>query len=122
LLLAFLLPASKWNWLTETLVVLFYFPMLVSVGAGCSLSAKWKKVCRFSGNISYPLYMTHYAAIWLFGNYFTNQKPEPGQLPYIIVPGIISLVVFAYLVMVLYDIPVRKYLARKSTAKKNLIS
>ena len=113
LFLAFIMPGSKWNWLTEALVVLFYFPLIVALGAGSSLSPRWKKVCRFSGNISYPLYMTHYAAIWVFGNYYTNEKPPAGELPYIIIPGIIFLVVIAYLVMVFYDIPVRRYLTKK---------
>jgi len=111
--LAFIMPSSKWNWLTEALVVLFYFPLMVSLGAGSGLSSKWKSICRFSGNISYPLYMTHYAAIWVFGNYYTNKKPAAGELPYIIIPGIILLVVVAYLAMVCYDIPVRRWLAKK---------
>lgn len=113
LILAFIMPWTEWNWLTETLVVVFYFPLLVSLGAGSNLSPQWKKVCQFSGNISYPLYMTHYAAIWVFGNYFTNEKPLEGQLPYIVVPGILLLVAIAYIVMVFYDIPVRRYLAKK---------
>jgi peptidoglycan/LPS O-acetylase OafA/YrhL len=111
--LAFIMPWTKWNWLTEALVVLFYFPLLVSLGAGSSLSPQWKKVCRFSGNISYPLYMTHYAVIWIFGNYYTKAKPPAGELTYIIILGIIFLVVFAYLAMVFYDIPVRRYLTKK---------
>jgi peptidoglycan/LPS O-acetylase OafA/YrhL len=113
LFLAFIMPGSKWNWLTEPLVVLFYFPLLVSLGAGSSLSARLKKVCRLSGNISYPLYMTHYAAIWIFGNYFTNEKPPAGELIFIIISGVILLVGFAYLVMRFYDIPLRKYLTKK---------
>ncbi len=113
LALAFIMPWSKWNWLTESLVVLFYFPLLVSLGAGSRLSPQWRKVCRFSGNISYPLYMTHYAAIWVFGNYYTNEKPLAGSLPYIIIPGTIMLVVIAYFVMVFYDLPVRRYLTKK---------
>ena len=113
LFLAFIMPGSKWNWLTETLVVLFFFPLLVSLGAGSRLSPQWKKVCRFSGNISYPLYMTHYAAIWVFGNYYTNKKPSADELPYIIITGVIFLVIFAYLAMILYDIPVRRWLAKK---------
>jgi peptidoglycan/LPS O-acetylase OafA/YrhL len=113
LVLAFLMPGSKWNWLTETLVVLFYFPLLVSLGAGSSLLPQLKKVCQFSGNISYPLYMTHYAAMWIFGNYYTSKKPPIDELPYIIIPGIVLLVVIAYIVMVFYDMPVRRYLARK---------
>ena len=113
LMLAFTMPGTKWNWLTEALVVLFYFPLLVSLGAGSGLSPLWKNVCRFSGNISYPLYMTHYAAIWVFGNYFTNKKPPAGELPYIIITGIVFLIVIAYLAMVFYDIPVRRYLKKK---------
>lgn len=112
--LAFLMPGTKWNWLTEPLVVLIYFPLLVSLGAGSGLSAQWKKLCRFSGNISYPLYMTHYAAIWVFGNYYLHAKPTTGELPYIIIPGVIFLVVVAYLAMVLYDLPLRKWLTKKN--------
>lgn len=113
LFLAFIMPWSHWDWLTEALVVLFYFPLLVALGAGSSLSPRLKKLCRFSGNISYPLYMTHYAAIWVFGNYYTNEKPPAAELPFIIIAGIIILIGFAYLVMRLYDIPLRKYLAKK---------
>ena len=113
LTLAFIMPWSGWNWLTEPLVVLLYFPLLVSLGAGSRLSPQLKKVCRFSGRISYPLYMTHYAAIWVFGNYYTNEKPSADSLSYIIIAGIIILVVVAYFVMVFYDVPVRRYLAKK---------
>lgn len=113
LFLAFLMPGSKWNWLTELVVVLFYFPLLVSLGAGSFLSAGWKTVCQFSGKISYPLYMTHYAFIWVFGNYYTSAKPTASQLAYIIIFGVIFLIVFAYYVMVLFDIPIRQYLSGK---------
>lgn len=113
LFLAFLMPWTKWNGLAEALVVLIYFPLLVSLGAGSALSPALRKVCVFSGNISYPLYMTHYAAIWIFGNYFTNHKPSPDQLTWVIIGGVVFLVVVAYLAMILYDIPVRKYLLNK---------
>ncbi|MCG2616757.1 acyltransferase [Terrimonas sp. NA20] len=113
LFLAFIMPSSKWNWLTEALIVLFYFPLLVSLGAGSILSSQWKKVCRFAGNISYPLYMTHYAFIWIFGNYLSTRKPAADELTIVIIAGVIFLVIFAYGAMVLYDIPVRRYLAKK---------
>lgn len=57
--------------------------------------------------------MTHYAAIWIFGSYFTNTKPATGELTLVVIGGTIFLVAFAYFVMVLYDVPVRKYLAPK---------
>ncbi len=57
--------------------------------------------------------MTHYAALWMFGNYYTSQKPATMQLTFIIIAGVILLVGTAYLVMVIYDIPLRKYLTDK---------
>jgi peptidoglycan/LPS O-acetylase OafA/YrhL len=120
--LAFIMPSTKWNWITELLIVLIYFPLIVSLGAGSSLAPGMKKVCRFSGNISYPLYMTHYAAIWIFGHYYTNSKPNMDQLAYIIILGVLFLIGIAYLAMVFYDLPVREYLNKKrqqeSTALK----
>ncbi|MGN8069277.1 acyltransferase family protein [Mucilaginibacter sp. 22184] len=114
LALAFLMPFStKWNWLTEPLVVIFYFPLLIALGAGAVLTQGVKKLCVFAGNVSYPLYMTHYAVMWMFGNYYTAHKPGPGQLGLIIPISVILLVGIAYLVMVIYDIPVRKYLTSK---------
>jgi peptidoglycan/LPS O-acetylase OafA/YrhL len=93
--------------------VLLYFPLLIALGAGANLSDGLKKLCVFSGKISYPLYMTHYAALWMFGNYYFSHKPGPTQLTYVIVTSIILLIGLAWLVMVAYDIPVRKYLSEK---------
>jgi peptidoglycan/LPS O-acetylase OafA/YrhL len=105
--------STQWNWLTESLVVIFYFPLLIALGAGAVLTQGIKKLCVFAGNISYPLYMTHYAVMWMFGNYYAAHKPGPGQLALIISISAILLVGIAYLVMVIYDIPVRKYLTNK---------
>lgn len=113
LLLAFLFPFSTWNWLTEPLIIIIYFPLLVALGAGATLSDGLKKLCNFSGKISYPLYMTHYAALWMWGNYYGSHKPDAMHMAYIIVSSIILLVGFAYLVMKFYDEPVRKWLGRK---------
>jgi peptidoglycan/LPS O-acetylase OafA/YrhL len=113
LFLAFIMPFTKWNWLTEPAAVLFYFPLLIALGAGANLSQGLKKLCVFSGKISYPLYMSHYAAMWIFANYYNSYKPGTTQLALIIIIGTIVLIGFSYLVMVIYDIPVRKYLSSK---------
>ena len=117
--LAFVMPHFKWNWVAEAMVVLFYFPLLVALGAGSSLSPRLKNFCVFSGNISYPLYMTHYAALWMFGNYYTSNKPGTTELFLIVSIGTVLLVGLAYLVMVGYDIPVRRYLSSKRQQRKN---
>ncbi len=113
LLLALLMPYFEFNWLVELFIVLLYFPLLISLGAGSILSPKVEKACEFSGNISYPLYMTHYAGIWIFGNYFLTTNPNPNELTLVIVSGTVLMVLFAYLVMIFYDIPLRRYLTKR---------
>ena len=113
LAMAFLMPFSKWNCITETLVVLFYFPLLIALGAGAVLKPGLRKLCNFSGNISYPLYMTHYSVIWMFSNYYNSHKPDAAQLAVIIIISALLLVGVAWLVMTFYDIPVRKYLNKR---------
>jgi len=113
LLLAFLMPWFTWNWIAEALLVIFYFPLIVSLGAGSSLSNQVNAVCRFSGKISYPLYMTHYAFIWIFGSWFTKTNPSSTVLIFTIIGGTLFLIVIAWLFMKYYDEPVREYFTKK---------
>jgi peptidoglycan/LPS O-acetylase OafA/YrhL len=110
---SFLVPYREaWNWLTEPLIVIFYFPLLISLGAGTSLNPAHQKICRFSGKISYPLYITHYFAIWSFANYYAKTQPSNQTLAWVI-PSVIALqIIVAYLAMRFYDIPIRKRLGR----------
>lgn len=117
LTLAFVMPFSEWNWITEPVVVLFYFPLLIALGAGAILKPGIRKIAEFSGKISYPLYMTHYAFLWMFGNYYTLNKPGTTELTIIIIVSTVLLVGFAYLVMVFFDMPVRKYLSERLNKK-----
>jgi peptidoglycan/LPS O-acetylase OafA/YrhL len=120
LLLTFVVPYFKWNWLVESLIVLFYFPLIIAAGAGAALTKGFKKLCVFLGKISYPLYMTHIPVIWMFGNYYNNQKVGTLQLFFIITAGTLLLFGLAYLVMIIYDIPIRKYLNAKTLIKTDL--
>jgi peptidoglycan/LPS O-acetylase OafA/YrhL len=113
LALALLMPHFSFNAVAELTVVIIYFPLLVSLGAGSTPAKGLIPLCRFAGDISYPLYMTHYSFIWIFGNYFTKYHPGTTSLALIIIPGVIAIVLFAWLVMKYIDIPVRKYLTRK---------
>lgn len=114
---AFVMPFTSWNWLSETLIVLLYFPLLVALGAGATLRPGMKAICTFSGKISYPLYMTHYAFLWMFGNWYTSRKPGGGELAWVIILGVMALVGVAYLVMKGYDAPLRKYLTARRNAR-----
>jgi peptidoglycan/LPS O-acetylase OafA/YrhL len=114
LLLAFLVPYSDAvNWITEPLIVIFYFPLLVALGAGARLSESLRKICIFSGAISYPLYMVHYPFIWLFFGYIETQKPPLKQWVMVTAVAVILLIVFSWLVMLFVDIPLRNYLKKR---------
>jgi len=94
--LALLMPHFSFNGMAEAMVVIFYFPFLVCFGAGSTPSTRMISICRFAGEISYPLYMTHYAAIWIFGNYFTQYHPGLKSLSFIVISGVIMLTLFAW--------------------------
>lgn len=113
LLAALMMPGFGHAWLVEVLLVIFYFPLLIALGAGATPGPRMEKICNSLGKLSYPLYMTHYAVIWSFGNYYTRFKPDTTTLGWVIACSVGALIGFAYLVMVLYDTPLRRYLTNK---------
>ena len=117
LLLAFLTPYNEqWNWLVDLLIVVVYFPLIVSLGAGAGLAGKHYKINQFSGDISYPLYMTHYPFMWVFANYVVVTEPGIAQLSWVIPLSIILLISLAYLVTKFLDFPIRRYFTDKLKA------
>lgn len=119
LVAAFLVPFTKeLNPIVEPLIVIFYFPFLIALGAGARLTAASTRVCSFSGDLSYPLYMVHYPFIWIFFSYVEKYKPSMSEMTPVIIAGVILLIAFAYLVMIFIDIPVRNRL--KGLLNKNV--
>ncbi|GGH04162.1 MULTISPECIES: acyltransferase family protein [Pedobacter] len=114
LLAAFLVPFNdKYNFITEPILVLFYFPLLVALGAGATLNPSFKKICNLSGEISYPLYMVHYPFVWIFLTYVAEVQPAASSLWVVIPVSVLLLIIFSYLVMKFVDIPLRRYLKEK---------
>jgi peptidoglycan/LPS O-acetylase OafA/YrhL len=114
LLITFLIPFSpKANFIIEPVIVIFYFPLLIALGAGVRLTHTWGKICDFSGEISYPLYMVHYPFIWLFMSYVESKKPDITEMTIIMIIGVPLLITLAYLVLNFIDKPIRKQLKAK---------
>ena len=113
LVLALAMPYQTGAWVREAAVIVIYFPLLVALGAGATVSARVERLCRFSGDLSYPLYMTHYSVIWIWGDYAEKHKLASGGMGIPVLCGTITMVAFAWLVMVVYDKPVRAYLRAK---------
>ena len=105
---------SLWmNGLYDTVCFVFLFPLLVYLGAsGKTTDKHTTRVCKFLGDISYPLYMVHYPFIYLYYAWVKNESLTFVQS----LPGALALVIgnilLAYLCLKLYDEPVRKYLAK----------
>jgi peptidoglycan/LPS O-acetylase OafA/YrhL len=113
LLAGLTMPYFPNNNIVEWTIVVLYFPLLVALGAGARLHEKLRNICVFSGKISYPLYMTHYSVMWIFGGYYAAYKPGTPQLALIISIGLIVLLTVAWITMKFYDEPVRAFLRKK---------
>ncbi len=113
LLLSFFVPyRENLNWITESFLVLIYFPLLVALGAGTQWKTNNPYGLKLSGDLSYPLYMTHYPFIWLFFGYYTTLKPNASTLWVQVPLFTFGLILVAYLVMKFLDFPIRNYFKR----------
>ena len=107
------------NGIYDTICCILFFPLIVYLGAsGISTNKFTTKICKFLGDISYPLYMVHYPFIYLYyawvkNNNLTFQESLPGAAALVI-----GSIVLAYICLKFYDIPVRKYLTNRFLKKK----
>lgn len=106
---------SRWtNGLYECICILVMFPLIVSMGAGSSVQGKSVAINKFLGDISYPLYITHYPLIYMQQAWATNHPDAPlGQHILVAVSIFIMAVLLAYAVLQLYDLPIREWLRKK---------
>lgn len=111
LLLVLAMPYARGAWVREAVVILVVFPLVVATGAGASVTPNIERLCRLSGDLSYPLYMTHYGVIWIWGNYAAKHHLAGQALWTAVAFGVSLMVAFAWTILKLYDEPVRRYLS-----------
>ena len=107
-------PASMpWvNGLYETFAILIVFPFVVMMGAG---SNEGGRLCRFLGEISYPLYVTHYPLVYVQMSWMAAHPNLPAATHAAVgVSLFILTIAIAYASLKLYDIPVRRWLANRN--------
>lgn len=102
------------NGLYESMVVILVFPIIIYLGANNSINeSKTTKVSNFLGNISYPLYITHFPLIGVYYAWVTNNNItlQTGiwSIPLVLVISVLT----AFMWLKIYDEPVRKWLAKK---------
>ena len=104
------------NGLYEAVCTIFIFPVLVWLGASGKTTDKvTSKVCRFLGDISYPVYVVHYPLMYLFYAWlwggdetipFSQAWPAAAAV-------IIGSIILAWLCLKFYDEPLRRWLGKK---------
>ena len=104
--------ALSLNGVFEAACIIAVFPLVVWYAAsGKTTDIASTRICRFLGDISYPLYIVHYPLMYTFYMWliktrqYTLYETWPAALA--VVAGSIIL---AWLCLKLYDMPVRKWL------------
>ena len=103
------------NGIYEAAAVLLIFPVIVAMGAGSTVTGRSSKICKFFGEISYPLYLVHQPIVFtLYGTWRASHLEATfGQLM-VVCLGMMFLSVFiSYAFLKLMDEPVREWLKGK---------
>ena len=108
--------SAQWmNGLYECICILVLFPAIVAAGAGSKVAgARPTSVCKFLGDISYPLYITHYPLIYLQVAWASTHQDKPLSMHIFVGCATYVLAVAnAYACLKLIDMPVRKRLTER---------
>jgi len=102
------------NGLFEAACVIILFPAILAAGTGSDVITGWQgRICRFAGNLSYPLYIVHYPFIYLFAHWNWSTHPTPVLRGAVVTLLYVFVVLFAYALMRWYDRPVRAWLSKR---------
>jgi peptidoglycan/LPS O-acetylase OafA/YrhL len=93
--------------------MLFLFPLVLLCGAHSEAGAGMIRLSKFSGHLSYPLYITHIPVVYVLAGYSWTKRPSL-NVKLTLISLHIPLVIFvAWLVLKYYDEPVRSWLSRR---------
>ena len=108
------------NGIYEAIVIILIFPLVIIIGAGDTTKNEiLTKICKFIGELSYPIYITHYPIIYMNSAWTSFHMKDSLFNKIMLSIGSFFIMVFnAYSFIELYDKPVRKWLANKYLVKK----
>ncbi|WP_292230261.1 acyltransferase [Brevundimonas sp.] len=102
------------NGLYEALCVILLFPLIVAIGAGDKqVDGVSVRIARFFGDLSYPIYITHYPLIYIYTGWVVDKKPSLALGALVGVGVFVGSVLIAWLSLKLFDAPVRRWLAQR---------
>ena len=103
------------NGVYEAFCILVMFPVIVAIGAGSMITGKQSAdLCQFLGDISYPIYITHYTLVYMQTAWVSNHPDAPlGTNICLSVATFIFSIGVAHACLKLFDIPVRNWLQKR---------
>jgi len=102
------------NGLHEAFVIIVVFPLIVYIGAsGQPESRSGGLLTKFLGDLSYPLYITHYPLVYVFMAWVVNNEVPVGEAFPVAVLTFGASVLLGYLSLRFYDVPVRRWLSQR---------
>ena len=109
------------NGLYEALSIIIIFPVIVYLGtSGTIKNKRLESICRFFGDISYPVYIIHYPFIYIFTAWVVDNHKTIAEAWPVGLLLLVGSIILAYVFLKTYDIPVRKWLTKKLLAGKKV--
>lgn len=98
--------------LFQAVSILLLFPLIVLAGAGSrTTDTKSTAVCKWLGDISYPIYITHYPLIYMQMDWVAQHPDAPMWQHVTVAAGVFVLaIIMAWGLLKIYDLPVREWL------------
>ena len=102
------------NGIYDSACVILVFPLIVALGAGeKNADGPSVRIARFFGDLSYPLYITHYPLIYIYTGWVADNKIPPAQGALVGAGVFVLAVAIAWACLKLFDEPARRWLAGK---------
>ena len=106
------------NGLYDAACVLLLFPLIILCGAHSEAGAGMMRLCKFSGKLSYPLYITHIPFVYVLANFAHTRHPAKIVVLiwiFLVLPFAIAV---AWLALKYVDEPVRAWLSSRYGIKR----
>ncbi|MBQ8502283.1 MAG: acyltransferase [Bacteroides sp.] len=107
------------NGIYEMFCIMVMFPTIVWLAAsGATTDKASTGMCKFLGDISFPLYIVHYPVMYLFYQWLIREQVYTlGETWPVVICVYVFNVLLAYAALKLYDEPVRRWLTKRFMKK-----
>lgn len=107
------------NGIYDSVCTIVIFPALVYLAAcGKTTDKVSSNICKFLGDISYPVYIIHYPSMYLYYSWVWKNGYTFSQTWAVALAIIVGNILLAYICLKIYDEPFRRWLTNKFIKRK----